>query len=327
MTTCSALIKSAERNCKKKSVIEGLCRLHANLKKEPTPLKDITPQPKDTKKNFKKIKEEEQLDFIVDNIKRHTPTGLIIKDEFFKTFGKEIEDIRKEGGQRKDHFDFLIKIKDEGWKKVEHKGSSEYKKIDNNIPPWITGVQFFNGTGNNFSLGRIYSERFYKKYIENGYVSRKYNILSKIPTYAEWATDIFKQGRGRNKFIIELREKCVDNKPARLKGLYKEREEFTKIFNASLSEDDIRILKNEVFEMANKVLSEKHYWIQIHGDLNDKFYVKWSPQFMLEKIDDFEILESLDCRYKFKNTNCFNIEAHLRWGFNQGITNLRMDLK
>ena len=36
----------------------------------------------------------------------------------------------------------------------------------------------------------------YKKYIENGYVSRKYNILSKIPTYAEWATDIFKQGRG-----------------------------------------------------------------------------------------------------------------------------------
>jgi hypothetical protein len=83
--------------------------------------------------------------------------------------------------------------------------------------------------------------------------------------------------------------------------------------------------------MANKVLSEKHYWIQIHGDLNDKFYVKWSPQFMLEKIDNFEILESLDCRYKFtskfKNTNCFNIEAHLRWGFNQGITNLRMDLK
>ena len=59
MTTCSALIKSAERNCKNKSVIKGLCRLHANLKKEPTP------QPKDTKKNFKKIKEEEQLDFIV----------------------------------------------------------------------------------------------------------------------------------------------------------------------------------------------------------------------------------------------------------------------
>jgi len=243
-------------------------------------------------------------------------------------FGTEIEYARKAGGQRTDHFDFEIKLKGQkDWKKVEHKGSEKYKKIDNKHP-WTTGVQFFNGTGSLFTICKKYSREFYDMFIGNCYVSNKYNILSDIPNYEEWQKNIFKQGNGNSiPFIKELRQKKVENKPSRLKGLYEERNIFTKKFNELLTEEDKRLLQKEVIDIANSVLFEKEYWIQIHGNLEKDFRVKWSPRIQLESFEDFIINKSCDCKYTLVCKDGVKITALLRWGYNHGVSNLRIDFK
>jgi hypothetical protein len=266
---------------------------------------------------------------IIFHINNNTPQGFIIKNNFFRNFGEEIDCARTSGGERSHHFDFEIKIKGKDeWKKVEHKGSVKYKKIENDTRPWKTGVQFFNGTGSLFSIGKKYSRNFYDMFIGNRYVSDKYNICSEIPPYEEWANSIFKQSKITTiPFINELREKKVNNKPARLKGLYEERNIFTKKFNECLTEEDKTLMQKEVLEIANNAFLEKHYWIQLHGDLEKDFRVKWSPQMRLESFEGFVIDKSCDCKYTLECGDGLKITALLRWGYNHGISNLRMDLK
>ncbi|NBQ47127.1 MAG: hypothetical protein EBU33_01530 [Sphingobacteriia bacterium] len=277
-------------------------------------------------KSVLKQTEEKNITGIVNAIKNDTDAGRRLKDDFDKTFGKRITDIKLVGGRRRDHYDFDISVEGEGWKHVEHKGSSEYTVIKDGCP-WKTGVQFFNGTGDLFSLGKKYAEKFYKLYIGSGAVSERYAINAPIPSYNEWTKDIFGQGKGKNKFILELREKLVTSKPAKEQGLYKERDEFTSIFNDAVSNDDKKELMKDVLRLANSVLDHKDYWLQLHGDVNGKFYAKWSGKFIIEGVEDVAIVDSTDCTYKCRCKNNITIEAKLRWGYNKGISNLRIDLK
>lgn len=283
-----------------------------------------TSKPK-TKSALKKTEEKNLID-IVNAIKNDTDAGRILNDYFYKAFGKRITDVRLVGGRRRDHYDFDIFVEGEGWNHVEHKGGSEYIIIKDGCP-WKTGVQFFNGTASLFSLGKKYSEKFYKLYIGSGVVSERYGINAPIPSYNEWTKDIFAQGKGKNKFILELREKLVTGKPAKEQGLYKERDEFTDIFNATITDDDRKEFMKEVLRLANSVLDQKDYWLQVHGDVNGKFYAKWSGKFIIEDIEDVVVVDSVDCTYKCICKNNITIEAKLRWGYNKGISNLRIDLK
>jgi len=274
---------------------------------------------------LKKTEEKNVMD-IVNAIKNDTESGRTFKNDFFTKFNKRIIDVRTSGGKRRDHYDFDINIEGDGWKHVEHKGSVVYSKIKEDYP-WKTGIQFFNGPADKFSLGKSYAEKFYNTYIGSGDVSKRYNIKTHIPSYNDWIKDVFNQGKGKSKFILELRDKCVKGLPANEQGLHKERDEFTRIFNKGITGEDKKTLIKEVLASANSVLTQKDYWLEVHGDINTKFYSKWSDKFTIEHIEEVIVVDSVDCTYKCVCKNNIVIFAKLRWGYNKGISNLRIDLK
>ena len=156
--------------CKNKAKLEGFCGRHKAI-------------PNVEKKTKSSLKRDENIntDKIVERLRYNDD---ILRKEFFKTFGKAINGVRKSGGSRGEHYDFEIYIRGEGWKKVEHKGSIKIKDFGDK--PWTTGVQFYNGTGNIFSIGRKYAQNFYDRYINSGVVSKKYEIETPIPPYEIW---------------------------------------------------------------------------------------------------------------------------------------------
>ena len=133
-----------------------------------------------------KKNEDADLKQIVKAIHDKTPKGLRLIEGFKKTFNKEILDARQadKAGGRSFHYDFEINISEEGWRQVEHKGGSVFKAIDPSQPPWIQGVQFYNGPGNQYSLGIRYANNWYERFVASGYLSEKYNL--KNSSFALW---------------------------------------------------------------------------------------------------------------------------------------------
>lgn len=303
--------------CKNKGWISGLCGIHGRTGKEP----QITKTIKDVKSSLKKT-EEINVSKIVERMRRPDD---VIREEFFNTFGEKINGVRKSGGSRNDHYDFEIYIRGKGWKKVEHKGSDVLKNFGEK--PWSSGVQFYNGTGNIFTIGRKYARGFYDKYIVTRIVSEKYKIDTPIPEYEVWEKAIFSQGNGcKTPFISELRKKTVYHRTSH-KGLYNERDEFTDFFNSTLEEADFESLKNEANDMITKVMGHKDYWLQIHGNLDGDFKVKWTKNENNHPITKVNVLKSKDCTYELVTDGGTTLQAKLRWGYNQGVSNLRVDLK
>ena len=125
---------------------------------------------------------------------------------------------------------------------------------------------------------------------------------------------------------LRLRKKTVECKSSR-KGLYDERDEFTEIFNSEITDDDLDCLKREAGDMICKAMGEKDYWLQIHGDIDSDFKLKWTQNTSVGLISEIKVLKSTDCTYQLCCANGLNLQAKLRWGYNQGISNLRLDLK
>lgn len=218
--------------------------------------------------------------------------------------------------------DFKINISEEGWRNVEHKGGNVFKDIDPTQPPWFQGVQFYNGPGNQYSLGLRYANDWYERFIASGYISKKYNIKQSMPEREDWLKkDAFKQGDPGTPFGKELR--CVF-RPGK-SGCFDERDIMKKEFR--INETDLDTVKAEVLGLAQKVLSEKHYWLQIQGDLNGDFNFAWHKKIQVTKITDVSIdSEKSDVVILFK-TDTLPITAMLRWGKGQGLSNIRIDLR
>lgn len=315
MTKCTAnTLKGLQ--CTRNSKSNGLCGIHIKDRKV------IPPKAPKEKSSLKKT-EDINVSKIVDMLRLNNS---ILRTEFTKITGKHINGVRKSGGTRADHYDFEIYIRGEGWKKVEHKGSETIK--DFGEKPWSSGVQFYNGTGSLFSIGKKYAREFYDRYIGSKLVSEKYDIETPIPEYSIWESAIFSQGHGSKlDFIKELRKKTVEGKPPRRQGLYRERDEFTGIFNTSLTQEDLDCLKNEINEMICQTMCQKDYWLQVHGDLNGEFRVKWTQNNTINPVSEIKIAKSTDCTYQLLIPNTPSLQAKLRWGYNHGISNLRLDLK
>ena len=86
-------------------------------------------------------------------------------------------------------------------------------------------------------------------------------------------------------------------------------------------------LKAEVLATAKNVLKEKDYWLQINGDINGNFYCKWSTPLTITTITDVKKIECSDVLFEFSTDMGFPINARLRWGKGQGLSNIRIDLK
>jgi hypothetical protein len=255
------------------------------IKRKITKIPENLPSsPLRNKINAKKNEEKDIID-IVTAINNNTENE--IKNSFAEKFGFEIQGARienpkgKKSGGRNTHYDFEICVNNE-WKHVEHKGSQQYKPIDINLPPWKSGVQFFNGSANKFTIGYKYANMWHKHYIESNHISQKYGIESQIPSCEEWIKqDAMIQGNPKTVFGIELKKKFRKTNPNG--SLLKERNEFVQdVFEASVEE--LTVFKQEVLQIANSVLKEKDYWLQIHGNLSQNFHCEWNKGFVINEI-------------------------------------------
>jgi hypothetical protein len=289
-----------------------------------TETKKATRTKAEAKKN-----EEADVKTIVEAINNpHSIQGEALRAAFKTECGLDITAARQPqgAGSRKKHYDFEVQV-DGVWYKVEHKGSLAYKSIDSTLPPWSGGVQFYNGTGKSYTLGHLYARQWYDRYIASGILARKYGIASTAPDYETWfAKDAMRQGDPTTPFGLELRSKFRgEDAPDKKDGCFAERDEMVKDF--VVSEADIETLKAEVLTTAQAVLKEKDYWLQINGDINGKFYCKWSKTLTITTITDVKRMPSSDVQLEFSTDMGFPIIARLRWGKGQGLSNIRIDLK
>lgn len=281
-----------------------------------------------TKSEAKK-NEEADVKAIVEALNNpQTAHGAQLRAAFKSKFGQDIEAARQPqgAGGRSKHYDFEVQVAG-AWRKVEHKGAKTYKGFDSDLPPWTGGVQFYNGTGKTYTLGRLYARQWYDRYIASGTLSRKYNITAAAPDYETWfAKDAMKQGDPTTPFGKELRSKFRgEGAPHLGGGCFDERDEMAR--DLTLSDADMETVKAEVLAIAQSVLREKDYWLQINGDVNSRFCCKWSPPLKITTITGVKRVPCSDVLLEFTTDMGFPIRAMLRWGKGQGLSNIRIDLR
>ena len=262
---------------------------------------------------------------IHNHINNCTPCGAKIRDAFSAAFPNTPQFTRSviSGGNRSVHHDLKIEWIGASIRTVEFKGSKNKKLIDATKPPWVNGVQFYNGTGSKFNVGKEYARQFYDRMMDEIIVH--FGITTAKPTFEEWSKDAFTQSKPKTPFVKELREKGY--KSDYLSDI---RKKFNKMF--VLTVDQLETLKNEVFAISNQVLESKDYWLQIHGAMEDPndFEVSWTGKQTMAPIVSVEQDQSksgCDVNFLFTCEDGSIFNAKLRWGYGQCITNIRLDIK
>ena len=280
---------------------------------------------KQTSKKMNGFREKNEIEYIVRSLKDKTsPFGNKLKEMFYNINKKIIKDARVAGGRNK-HYDFEILI-DYEWKKVEHKGSRKLKKITSDCNPWADSCQFYNGDPKPFSLCDKYLKLWWDVYIDSGYLISKYNLKNEKPTFEVWKKDAMRQGKPQTLFVKELRLKSIEKNGTA--SLFEERKKFNRDIKLKLTKKDMINLMYQIKPIYESVMKDKEYWLKINGDIHGEFELKWFVNRKIPMIIDIELIENkLDPMFKCICDDGTDFKAHLRWGYSQGITNIRLDLK
>ena len=279
--------------------------------------------PDKKKKNGKK--EDKQIDYIIECINVKNNVGMRLIAGFYRNFARTIITARKAGGRRHHHDIEVMLNDDKHWYKIEHKGCSKLSTINDDDEPWMDSCQFYNGDPKPFTLCGEYTRQWWNKYIRNGYLSNKYNIIATIPKYNEWLKDAYRQGPPKTPYVIELKQKVEQATGS--KSLFVERKEFNKDF--IVTDANIKTLIKQIQPIYEKIMKDKEYWLKINGDIRKNFNCKWylNPDIIPKIVSMTRIENKLDPMFECTCDNGKKFIAHLRWGYNQGMTNLRLDLK
>jgi hypothetical protein len=278
----------------------------------------------------KSKKEKCNLEEIDYHIKNNTPSGQKIKESFKEAFPGQagFDDILIKGG-RGNHFDLDLKwlAPQQRTKTCEYKGSQYKKKIDTSSPPWANAVQFFNGPGNKFTIGRHYAKQFYEQHLDE--IIAHFAMVTPKPSYEEWAKDAFATASPKTPFVCELRDKGYQNSKSSpyLSDLRKKYNQ-----NFVVDAAQLQILKQEVFTIANDVLGQKDYWLQINGPMKEPgdFEIRWTGKLAMSEIVQVQQIKNksgCDVNFQFTCDDGNIFHAKMRWGYGQCITNIRIDLK
>lgn len=298
----------------------------------PEPAAKNTPTPKEEKciaedtrtKEKAASNEAKDIEFIVKAIKSKDVNGMKFINAFKEKFNQDIEDVRDRKGSRKTHYDFEILVNGE-WKHVEHKGSKAYKLISTDKKVWASGVQFYNGPADKFSLAKKYARVWYDTYIGSEVLKNEWKLEADIPSFDEWySKDCKVQCDPKTPFGKELKKKVREKRGPKA-SLLQERKAVNDLIDMTKEEEETFI--NEVYPLANEVLEQKDYWIVIHGDLTNKFYFEWFPKFKLPKIKSLKFKKCLDLEFDFECEDNYVFNGILRWGKGAGFSCLRIDLK
>lgn len=213
---------------------------------------------------------------------------------------------------------------------MEHKGSQKYNPIDTSLPPWTTGVQFYNGGMEKYRFALKYAEEWYKMFIGSGVLTKRYGITAPIPTLKEWIErDAKSQADPRTEYGKELKRKYRALHNNEKVSLYAERDEFVREFSSTLcTENDCIQLKEDITPIVKEVFEQKHYWIQIHGNIESgKFYCAWTKQLPVSIIKNIKIVLQSDIWINIECENNLTFRGILRFGKGSGYSNIRIDLR
>lgn len=295
------------------------------------------PLPLPRSKALTKKNEEQDIELLVHRLNH--PSGADLRGLYHTTFpGKTLlcarlfdPHTKKKAGSRSVHYDFQILVqegsKEPQWLKVEHKGSSVYKPLDDEMPPWTGGVQFFNGGMEKYRLCRRYAEAWYSRYMESGFLSREYGLDEPIPSCEEWIQrDARVQGDPKTAFGKALK------RAVRAKGqesLLTLRDTFVPDFMASLTEADSEAFLEDVSPILQDSFSQKDVWLQVAGDIaSGSFHARWSPALSLQRVTGIRWGPTKKDITGWIESDCvYPIRFILRWGKGAGFSNLRLDLK
>lgn len=272
-------------------------------------------------------REDEEIKYIVESINTDNDLGKQLKKAFFEKYEKNIISAKKTSGRSK-HNDFEILLEGEKeWKRIEHKGCRKYKNIEDDCKPWDDSCQFYNGDPKPFDICKEYARLWWNHFIKSGDLKKTYDIETDNPNYNTWLKDAFRQGKPMTNYVKELREKSV--KKNGTASLFDERKKFNKTFVENhINEKDIKSMIKQIQPIYENAMKNKDYWLKINGDIHKKFKFKWFEQKNIPNIVKIEIIENkLDPMFKCICDDNTHFTAHLRWGYNQGITNIRLDLK
>jgi len=270
--------------------------------------------------------ETKDIAMILHAIQTRTPAGCRIMTAFKEETGLDITGCRgRSGTSRGTHYDLEIELNNTWWKKVEHKGSQQYRMPSPGERPWNAGVQFHNGGCEKYSIARKYARLWYDMYIASGILRQEFDLMSPTPTFEEWfEKDCRVQSDPKTSFGKELKQKVRDARGEKASLLEKRA---AVIEALEITEEDTNTLIAEVLPIANNVLLQKEYWLSIHGNLEGDFHAVWYPQFAIESIQQVIVKKNLDVEFTFVCPNDFTFHAILRWGKGAGFSCLRIDLK
>jgi len=319
----------------KSNNIDELCTLTDKL--------SLTNNKSKKTKDTNKKDEEKRLKLISENVNNNTAIGIKIKEAYTKEFNKEIKKM-KVTAKLSDHYDILIIHTDGSKKKCEEKGTKKYHKNINNIDkPWQYSVQIFNGIGNHYKIGRMYSRIWYNHNIFPGEVREKYDIQAPIPTYENWSKkDAFKCGEPVTDYGIELKKnfRKIHGPKTSMNGVSKKgftpnkfdyRKSVIKELKDLYTDKIKKIFIREVQEKFNIFYKDKECYLQTTGDIEtDKFNFKWYDKIEIPKVTDIIIKDgSTDLKFDITKESNDNIKYSLilRFGGGSGFTNLRIDTK
>jgi hypothetical protein len=94
-----------------------------------------------------------------------------------------------------------------------------------------------------------------------------------------------------------------------------------------ISQEDEDIIRTEVLAHGNDALKQKDYWLEIRGNLEGDFHLRWYPKLGLNDICEVTVTKHPDIKIEFRCTDNFVFHAYLRWGKGAGFSNLRFDLR
>jgi hypothetical protein len=306
-----------------KSLVENITKSTT----KPTTTSTTTPKLQRTR-NLTKMNEQKDIDLIIKMLNDSSNEfGKKLREEFHKIFQKDILEARRsEGGGRRTHFDFQIRTED-GWFNVEHKGTQIYRIINPEEPPWKGGVQFYNGGLEKYHFAKKYAHEWYSVYYTSGILKEKYSIKADIPSFEKWFNyDAKIQGDPQTPFGIELKSKYRKMYPG--KSLTKERDDFVSYFLPKCTPEDCETLKEDILPILQETLSQKHFWLQIAGNLNTgKFNCAWNKQLFVSEIKNIVIVKKSDIWIHVECDNDFHFRGILRFGKGIGFSNLRLDLR
>ena len=226
---------------------------------------------------------------------------------------------------RRSHYDFAVTDEDGKEHRVEHKGSSVYRKISRSDRPWETGVQFANLGCDKVRVGREYALLWYDEYIASGVLSEDYNISAEVPSFEEWfKRDCCSQGNPRSAFGIELKKNYRAKTGSG--SLLSLRKTVNDVFLERVDQLTDQ-LSTEIERTANEYLSQKDLWLQVAGPLDGEFSFFWSKRTLPLRVERITCTAKSDIDFAVTCSEGPNITAKLRWGKGAGFSNLRLDLR